>query len=971
AARDSMERLDRVAGEEVRAFSVMNGEYASWNDTYNFVLGNYDAFVAESLSTDYWKTLGVDLIMIFDSNGQRVWSSFTRPEFGDAAHFDEMLDQPIEAGHPLLDHGALDDSVAGVLRTSAGPMMVASDAILTTYGEGPSAGSFVIARYIDDSLVGDVANRSSANARFIPVTGAGAGPLSRAEVDTLMQSPDRRTVERTHDEVIGYRVVPDITGRPAGVLEFRSPLTITAIGRAVINSAMLIVAGIIAAFLVMLVLLMRRLVIAPVKELTARMQHIRETGDLETNAVPTQSDEVGALAREFDELTTDLHLAQKELEATRDVAVEASRAKSDFLARMSHEIRTPMNGVIGMTELLRNTQLDFEQRRFTETIHSSAECLLEIINDILDFSKIEAGKLQLDMRDVVLGELVEETVDTLASQAHAKGLELINDIAPGLYAPFKGDALRLRQILTNLIGNAIKFTNKGEVIMRAAIVGEDDGTVTVRLQVVDTGIGIRAAKQKDIFDSFAQEDDSTTRLYGGTGLGLAICRQLVELMGGRLEVDSKPGAGSTFSFTLVMDRGTAERAGRAGSGARVAGARILVVDDNATNRDILEAQLKGWRTHCSGAGCAEEALAKLSSSLSRGRPFDLVILDMHMPRTDGIDLARRIRAESAFDNVKLLMLSSMAMPADERTLGELGIAGQLTKPVRQSRLYDCLAVVLSGASLTPDSLAPFRDRTLAGRVLLAEDNPVNQAVAIGMLTSMGVTVDAVADGAAAVTAAAAHDYDAVLMDCQMPVLDGLAAVAEIRRAERAAGGRRTPVVALTANAMAGDRERCLEAGMDQYLGKPFTSDQLHAVLSLYLQRPAAAAPAQPASGAATARSPLDRSVLAVLHGLRQPGSPSLLEKVIGIYRHSAPGLKERLVAAIERREPAAVQENAHALKSSSANVGATCLADLCRQLEQMARQADLSRAAEIRRQLECEYSRVMEALKCELAAVAA
>jgi CheY-like chemotaxis protein len=424
-----------------------------------------------------------------------------------------------------------------------------------------------------------------------------------------------------------------------------------------------------------------------------------------------------------------------------------------------------------------------------------------------------------------------------------------------------------------------------------------------------------------------------------------------------------------------MQRGDASNAHAQMPGARVANARILIVDDNETNREILQQQLEGWRAKVDSAGDAAEAMQRLAAARADEGMYDLVILDMHMPNVDGVGLARQIRAQTDYDNVKLMVLSSMAMPASESTLQELSIAGQLTKPIRQLQLYDCLTVVLKGELLANrfSSGTASADRALRGCVLLAEDNPVNQAVALGMLKSMGIDVTVVADGERAVSAVSEQRFDLVLMDCQMPVMDGLAATRHIRRAEAGAGIDSVPIVALTANAMAGDRDVCLDAGMNEYLGKPFTLDQLHAVLSIYLQRRDVEAedllpPATAAVGDGQ-DEPLDRSVLAVLGDLQQAGAPSLLQKVIGIYLESSSDLKDRLVKAIGNNDKSLVCESAHALKSSSSNVGASRLAELCRRLERMARSDDLTGATDVQQDLEREYPRVVSALHSELETV--
>ncbi|MDX1500680.1 MAG: response regulator, partial [Woeseiaceae bacterium] len=780
ATREAIARVERVVEVERRTFETVLIEYAHWNDSYDFVRGRNPGFVAENMDPAYWRSIGVDYVLLFDPDGRLVWSTDTGTDDIRPVELDELLDRPLTPASPIFNLEPGRQSMSGLLASSAGPLLVAAAPILTTYGEGPPAGTFVVARNVRSGVVDRVAQRSSADVYYHPVGEDGALGHSREELDAMAASGDLRDVHRTDDFIIGHRIFRDLDRAPLAVGEVRVPPTITQIGASAIKAAMVLIVVVTIVFCVVGIVVLQKLIVRPVNRLSESIQHIRMTGDLDVQVQKDRSDEIGELAREFDEMTTNMHLAQRELEATRDVAIEASKAKSEFLARMSHEIRTPMNGVLGMTELLRNTALDFEQRRFADTIYSSAESLLNIINDILDFSKIEAGKLDLESCDINLGGVIEETVESLAPQAHKKGLELINDVSPEVHASLQGDPVRIRQVLTNLIANAIKFTNRGEVVVRAVATGGDDDHLDVRFEVADTGVGIQRDKQNLIFESFAQEDGSTTRMYGGTGLGLAISRQLVDLMGGTLQVESRPGFGSRFYFDLRMRRG--EMAVPRGTPRSVAGKRVLVVDDNATNREILEQQFAGWRATCHSASDAEDAMVRIDRSVYRGTLYDLVILDMHMPRTDGLQLARWIRANEAYADVPVLLLSSVATPASETVLDELRISGQLTKPIRQGQLYDSLSVVLGGSPLG-DRYAHEGStvaRRLCGRVLLAEDNPVNQAVALGMLDTLAVDVAVVADGEAAVKALREQTFDLVLMDCQMPVLDGLSATRRIR-----------------------------------------------------------------------------------------------------------------------------------------------------------------------------------------------
>lgn len=689
---------------------------------------------------------------------------------------------------------------------------------------------------------------------------------------------------------------------------------------------------------------------------------------------------VRATQRSLRETADHLQEANRQLDQALSQAHEATRAKAAFLATVSHELRTPMNGVIGMTSLLQETSLTDEQHSYVETIRQCGETQLTLINDVLDCSKIEAGKLELECIDFNLRVTVEDVLAQFAERAQSKGLEITGLVHAAVPMGLRGDPGRLRQVLTNLVGNAIKFTERGEVTLQAFLAASSEDDVVVRFEVTDSGIGISPEAQARLFQPFTQADSTTTRKYGGTGLGLAISKQLIELMGGQVGVESVTGRGSMFWCTARLGKQT-DTVPAIMPAADLHGRRALIVDDNDSNRTILTHLLTGWGMTVACAEHAERASDLIEQAVRSNQPYDVGIIDMMMPGKDGLQLARELKASPEAASLRLVILTSLVQRGHAEQAKQAGFTAYLTKPVRHDQLQGCLRTVLglpvpshqrsssgSTARQTPPLITrhTLRESAHRPRVLVAEDNLVNQRLAVRMIERLGYSVDIVSNGVEVLQAIERVQYAAIVMDCHMPEMDGYAAAQEIRRREASVSGdrerRHVPIIALTANAMRGDRDRCLASGMDDYLAKPVKIEELGSVLGRWI---APGEPSQPIpNGEETA--PLRQRT-----GVFEPqkmlenigGDRELLEQLLSMFLDRHPTMLSDIATALAQQDSRSLERAAHTLKGTAGNLCAPAVVLLSGQLEAMARLNNLREAPNLLSQLESKVYQLVEALR--------
>ncbi len=831
-AADTQARAKTAANSIINLIDIQKEDFAhdfkswsAWDDTYQFILDRNPAYIETNLIPETYQNLDINLIALVNSKQEVVYGGTFYPNNIKVQALPKDFIPYLKSGQ--LGMGQPTEHYVGLVHLQEGVLLFTAQPILTSQNQGPVRGTAIYGRFITSKLSQQLASVIQAPVTLLPIASGLYFPdLAEAKDPTRnIQTDFTEPIikELRNGNLATYVFLLGVNARPAAVLRLETTPNVPLLAE---ESRWFLVGASTLMGLVLggiMLLLLERSVLSRLSAVSAGVSQIRRSGDVSQRLKVGGGDELAALARNINGMLGALESSQKQL-------TQALQVKTNFMATMSHEIRTPLNAIVGMTGLLLETKLNPEQKDYVETVRLGSENLLAVINEILDFSKLEAHEMQLESVNFHLQACVDEVVDLLAGNAHRKQLELAALVEYDVPAWLLGDESRLRQVLVNLVNNALKFTSQGEVVIRVSLVqapklaATSDPRQWIRFTVQDTGIGIPAAAIPKLFQPFTQVDASTTRKYGGTGLGLAICRQIVEMMGGKIGVTSAEGVGSCFWFEIPFLPGVpCEAVSESLRG--LAGKRVLLVDDNQTNLDITSYHLRHWGLEVITATDAKRALEIIHTNQAQNQPLDIALLDMQMPDIDGLTLGRQIRQTNP---LPLVMLTSLGM-SDAETRAEFD--AYLVKPVRPSRLFNTLTSLLTPplteATLpTPETTeASPSPTTQTVRILMAEDNIVNQKVALRQLHNLGYAADVVSNGAEAVVAWETVGYDLILMDCQMPEMDGFEATRQIRQRELTTATH-IPIIALTANAMPEDRQRCFDAGMDDYLSKPVRKQDL-------------------------------------------------------------------------------------------------------------------------------------------------
>lgn len=829
-AQDNFSRAQNAVERELNQLEAYRRDYGVWDDAYDYVSGSYPAFLDEELPLSLLKELNVSLYLYFNADGSLIDGVAIDERFEDRVSIETYAPQRFNGWKGFQNTLKPNDVAQTILKTNAGLMLIAYAPVTNTDGGGEYAGHLLTGRLVEAGFIQSLQDQTRVEMWVSPLE------------DAMLERAAAQSVERANGFVTVSAPLAGADGAPIAQLTARTPCDITLIGQHTIFSTFLWLTGVTLLFIAIVAGLVKILAVRPIERLTEIMKGADDAKPVIDEDLSVRTDEVGVLYSSFTALLNRIDQRTQELASALTAAESAERAKTQFLANMSHEIRTPMNGVMGMAELLASTKLTQTQKSFVDVIVKSGDALLTIINDILDFSKLDAGMTNLNMAPFALADVVEGVTSLVAPKANKKNLELAVRIDPKLPLSFTGDAGRLRQVLMNLVGNAVKFTERGYVMIDVSPVSEpDEERVALKVSIIDTGMGIPEHKCADIFEKFSQADNSSTRIHEGTGLGLAIAKALVELMGGEIGVESEPGRGSNFWFTIVLQVNT-EDLPEIEEAAEITGARLLIVDDNEINRRILEEQAAAWGCAAQSCDSGAAALTVLKKAYAEGAAYDAVIMDYQMPGMNGAEAARCIRDEQDINATPVIMLTSVDHANEGGEFEALGVSAHLTKPARSAALQRAIGVSLRresqrhAPSVPPQDCATEAPKTDASPeavdVLVVEDNEVNRLVMSHLLKADGHVFEMAVNGVEAIEKFKSLKPRIILMDISMPEMNGIDATREIRRIE--AGGARTPIIGVTAHAVEGDSEECYDCGMDDYVPKPVSPAKLSAKIAKYL-----------------------------------------------------------------------------------------------------------------------------------------